>query len=118
MTDKRKITDQALDDLFADASHQTQVPKTLSARVLEDAERLQPVRRKSQHRKSTGFFEMLGGWQGLGGLVAAGCTGLWIGVSPPAAVPDPAAWLGVSDVDSAQTEAVYETAFGWDLEEG
>lgn len=118
MTDKVKTMDQALEDLFADASQQTQVPEMLSMRVLEDAERMQPVRRKSPSSKSTGFFEILGGWQGLGGLVAAGCTGLWIGINPPAAVPDPGAWLGFTDVDSAQTEAVYLTAFGWDIEEG
>ncbi|MBT8411624.1 MAG: hypothetical protein KJP02_07495 [Octadecabacter sp.] len=34
------------------------------------------------------LFDAIGGWPSLGGLAAATVAGLWIGVSPPAALVD------------------------------
>ena len=75
---------------------------------------LLPVR-----RPATGAFRWLpGGWQGLGGLVAATCAGFWIGISPPDMLPDTGAVLlgyEISDTVSFDDGAA---GFGWDAEEG
>lgn len=39
----------------------------------------------------------LGGWQGMGGLLAASVTGVWIGFAAPAFLPDPANYLMTQD---------------------
>ncbi|WP_299678993.1 hypothetical protein [uncultured Roseobacter sp.] len=92
-----------------------QVPKALMARVLEDAQEAQaPVRVPIWTR----LGEVLGGWQGLSGLAAATCAGLWIGWSPPQALPDAGALIfgyGSTELLSNTAEL---TSFGWDLEEG
>lgn len=115
MMDENQKADQALEALF-DAAWQAppEVPDALMARVLADA-------RSAQVAPSfwTGLMESLGGWPGLGGLVTATCVGVWIGVAPPARVPDLAGQvLGLEPVAETNWEAVGLTDFGWDIEEG
>ncbi|MEC7259674.1 MAG: hypothetical protein VXW58_17835 [Pseudomonadota bacterium] len=40
---------------------------------------------------------MLGGWYGLGGLVAACAAGVWLGLAPPAGMPDAASLFTAQD---------------------
>lgn len=66
----------------------------LEARILADAARLQDQRRAAA-RRATGpgpirlLWEALGGWPAFGGLAAASAAGIWIGLAPPAFLPDP-----------------------------
>lgn len=82
--------DDLLDDLFAEAKAEAKdsglVTDDFMARVLADAEALQPVavavappvRSRSLLRA---IFDTIGGWQGTGGLVAATMASVWIGFS-------------------------------------
>lgn len=36
-----------------------------------------------------GLLGLIGGWAGVGGMAAAAMAGVWIGVAPPSALPDP-----------------------------
>ena len=82
------MTDPAhtdLDDLLGQAAqHKPHVPSDLMARVLIDAEQMQPQLRPA---KPIGLWsalvEMIGGWPAVGGIAMAGVAGLWIGVAPP-----------------------------------
>jgi hypothetical protein len=108
-----------LDALLSQAASENDVPPGLSARVMEDARRIErrpvaPPDRSFWHKLRDG----LGGWQGLGGLVAATCAGFWIGVSPPAGLPDTAALLIGIETDSSVDEIAAFSEFGWDQEEG
>lgn len=112
----------ALDDLLAQARPPEPSPD-LMARVTADALTLQPVPYRVAARRSVwtrvrGAMAAVGGWQGLGGLVAATCAGVWIGVSPPAVVPDLVGTLW--SLDSVQNEDITPelSGFGWDIEDG
>ena len=88
MTDARKTDD--LDQLFAAmrTNGAGDVPDDLMARVLADAVREMPSPRPAA-APGGGFLaslsDLLGDWRGMGGLAAASCAGLWLGVAPPAA---------------------------------
>lgn len=111
----------ALEALFEGArALPPEVPKGLLVRVAADAEKARPKRRGWRERIA-GF----GGVPGLGGLITASCVGFWLGVAPPAGLPDVAgAVLGVAAGGLEETAALDETdggtlnAFGWDFEEG
>lgn len=107
-----------LDDLFTRA-RATDVPEGLMGRVLEDALAEQPVPRA---RVAPSLWQQitsaLGGWQGMGGLVAATCAGLWIGISPPQDLPEGLSVFLGSDTVYYSTEDPSLFGFGWDLEEG
>ena len=82
------MTDPAhkdLDDLLAQVSQQKpDVPSDLMARVLIDADFLQPqVTASEPIGPWAALLDMIGGWPAVGGLAMAGVTGLWIGVAPP-----------------------------------
>ncbi|MGX9357213.1 hypothetical protein ACS3SW_19180 [Roseobacteraceae bacterium S113] len=109
MSDKthKELSDPELDDLFAAARVQetqslpddiTPSPALLAA-ILNDAEALQPTRAAAPAPRSVWaeMREALGGWAGLGGLVAASVTGLGIGLVSPAAVSDVTTLLSGSD---------------------
>lgn len=40
-----------------------------------------------------GFMQMIGGWPSLGGLVAAGLAGFWLGIAPPQMLRDQTAQI-------------------------
>ena len=74
------------------------VTDDLMARVLADAAREQarqlPVLMPRPRRGLLGWVEtLLGGWPALGGVLAAGLVGLWVGLVPPAGVESLAADL-------------------------
>ena len=89
--------DRALDALLATARQAPADPSpALLARVLADAEAVQAARSRPATPRTPRapalataraqgalrrVLDLLGGWGGVGGLVAAGLTGLWIGFS-------------------------------------
>lgn len=90
-------TDKDLEALFAAARDtRDDMPEGLAARMVADADRIQqdqmaPV---APVRSRPGLWDqlqtLLGGWAGMGGLVAASAAGVWIGLAPPEFLPDPA----------------------------
>lgn len=84
------LSDAALEALFADVRDAAEppVPDALMARVLADAQRLQPVMTAPvRHRTRGGWWRALFGAPGspgtAAGLVAAGLAGVWIGFVQP-----------------------------------
>ena len=103
------MTDREMDRLDAVLAQarcaDVAVTDALMARVLADAAREQarlPV--QAVRLRGSGpvawLHDLIGGWPALGGVLAAGLAGLWVGVAPPEAVETLAAgFLG-------QTQAV------------
>lgn len=60
----------------------------------------------------TRLTDAIGGWPALGGVMAAGIGGIWIGVAPPANVEDWAASL----VGTTETVAFYMDMSDMELE--
>lgn len=113
--DKDQISDDALEALFDGArAVPPEVPASLMARVVADGEQMQPGLPLWQR-----VWNALGGAPGLGGLVTATCVGVWLGVSPPAAVPDLAGQvLGFESTALEDFGMGAMTGYGWDIEEG
>jgi hypothetical protein len=92
------LLDAALGAARADARRSA--PDALLARIEADAliHLPQAPRREVPGRGPmaalTRFLAPMGGWPALGGLAAAAAAGLWIGISPPAAVEAQGGWLG------------------------
>ena len=91
---EKTTQDAALEALFEAAARQAEqeVSPELLARVLADAEAMQPTpaalpqRRVARRR---GILAALGGWPSLGGLAAATVAGIWIGfAAAPELFPD------------------------------
>ncbi|QJF49654.1 hypothetical protein [Roseobacter ponti] len=115
---------KALDALLNEAAGEhVQLPGGLTARVLADARGVQTGREKAVAKPAPGgFFARLqavmpGGWRGAGGLVAATCAGFWIGISPPAALPDPGGALFETGTVTNWDGPVDLAGFGWAVEE-
>lgn len=81
------MQDSDLDDLFATArSTPLAVSPALTARVLADAQRLQPVAVQPVAPKPgfwAGFLAAIGGAPAVAGLSTAALAGLWIGFAQP-----------------------------------
>lgn len=83
------MRDSDLDDLFGAARQQpVTVSADLMARVLSDAEALQPRTTTSRRAKPAGgfwagIFAAIGGAGGLAGLSTAALAGIWIGFAQP-----------------------------------
>ncbi|NVK15117.1 MAG: hypothetical protein HWE35_13190 [Rhodobacteraceae bacterium] len=108
---------QELDGLFAVARNEPPaLPDHLSAAILADAARVQPGGQPAAPARAARqplwrqLAEALGGWPALGGLAAASAAGLWIGVAPPAFMPDPAALAGFEDSSTAFADGSYDMA--------
>ncbi|KUJ79295.1 hypothetical protein AVO44_08670 [Ruegeria profundi] len=85
-----------LDQLLAKARQtRPDLPDDLAVRIVTDAEtvRLDRLKPESSSRRSVWMrmLDGIGGWQSMGGLVAASAAGVWIGWSAPDFLPDPAA---------------------------
>ena len=116
----------ALDALLHEAANtpDAKPDDAFMARVLADALEQQPMPNAQVNAPSLWeqVTAMFGGWQGMGGLVAATCTGFWIGVSPPEGLPTQFDTFlnletSVSQLDS-DSEYSALVGFGWDVEEG
>lgn len=87
-----------LDRMLDAARRETHAPNAaLTARVLDDADRVQAQRAGIGARARTrvlpalaqSIAQALGGWRGLGGLAAACAVGIWLGFSTSADLSDP-----------------------------
>lgn len=97
--------DDFLNDFFADArAVRAPVSGDLMARVLADAERRSPMRT---------LLDMIGGWPTMGGLVAAGVAGLWIGITSPSLVSDYTALLTGDTVEVDLWSEISIGSEGW-----
>ncbi len=87
-------TETELDVFFAAARHEP-MPQALADRMVTDALEVQAGRAAAGAivPRGPGIWAQLrgalGGWAGMGGLATACATGLWIGLAPPAFLPDP-----------------------------
>lgn len=78
-----------IDSLLDEAAHRPVPPMdaALMARIVADADRFMPAGPVAGGAvAATGWRDvlaLLGGWPAVGGVVAAGVAGLWIGVAPP-----------------------------------
>ncbi|MCR8828144.1 hypothetical protein NTA49_16520 [Photobacterium sp. TY 1-4] len=113
------MTDAALDDLFQDA-RAPQMPEGLMLRVLDAGFAAQPAPGATRAPLSRWrrLAAAMGGWQGMGGLVAATCAGFWIGVSPPQYLPDAALSLLGAGAGFETTDMTEVAAYGWVVDEG
>lgn len=111
-----KMDDRALEDLFDVArAHSVDVPDHLMARVMKDAQNLQPPPARMGWR---GWFNVIGGLPAIGGLITATCVGFWIGFVPPDGLSDLAGLVsGVQDYTELDAASDVD-GFGWDIEEG
>jgi hypothetical protein len=82
-----------LDALFAASrSDHVAVDGDLMTRVLADTAAAQPLVAtpracvSRRDRLTRALQDLLGGWRPLGGMVAAGLAGLWVGIAPPAGI--------------------------------
>jgi len=114
--------DDPLEMLFQQArADPPRVPEALMARVLADAQALQPDAARPVSRWRA-LLRAVGGGPALGGLVTASCLGFWLGVAPPAGMPDLAGQV-LGQQDDASYDTSYDAAgdvagFGWDQDEG
>ena len=114
----------ALDALFAQATNDvgTQPSEAFMTRVVTDALAQQPMPQFVPPSLWEQITSMVGGWQGMGGLVAATCAGFWIGINPPEGLPSQfETFLGYETSISALEDGIDDTGmfgFGWDMEEG
>lgn len=122
------MDDAWIDDLLGDAARAAvpAPPDALLARVLDDAYTVQaaaattsdiaPAPAQPVWRQ---FVQVVGGWGGVGGLVAATCAGFVIGVWSPDFISTPvSALVGDSSIETTYAGPLNITGFGWDLEEG
>ncbi|WP_170409219.1 hypothetical protein [Ruegeria atlantica] len=110
-----------LDLLFAQARQDRhELPDDLAVRILTDAESVRLNRLKPDEPKTNPLWARLlaglGGWQGMGGLVAASMAGVWIGFSAPDFLPDPASYLYAQDVSFVVADLSLDTSFLEDAE--
>lgn len=117
----RELTDA--DVLLARACDEaSDVPSHLAARVLADAERMQPAPPVPLLARGLGarllhrFSPRKGAFGVLGGVIAATCVGFWIGFHPPA----PLLEVSLPGLEPLDADEVWDGAelsgFGWDLE--
>lgn len=102
MTDghTERTDDAGLEGLFAAARDDAPVPSgDFMARLTEQALAEMPMAGAHLPEPRPGLWAQLwpalGGWRGLSGLVTACAVGVWLGVSPPAAMTT---GLGLDDL--------------------
>jgi len=114
----------ALDALFVEAVNDasTQPSESFMARVVTDALARQSMPKIAPPSLWVQITAMVGGWQGMGGLVAATCAGFWIGINPPEDLSTQLeTFLGSETSVSLLEDGIEDTGifgFGWDMEEG
>jgi len=118
MTDTDKAM-QELDDLFAAArQNPAPMPDRLTRAIMADAvtARAEGVvsEPEIQRRPRLGMWRQLmfaiGGVPALGGLAVACAAGVWIGLSPPSFLPDPAQLVGLSTTSTSVPYDSYDLA--------
>ena len=107
-----------LDQFFKAAQAERPIPSTdLMARVRADAQthlgRAAPLTDAPQGLGR----RIMDLWPVWSTCVPAALVGLWVGVNPPALLPDPANWIGVSTDQTADSLSDFDD-WAWTLEEG
>ena len=113
-----------LDALFDEARRNTpEPPSDFLARVLSDAEALQPAaasvmqtvpqKRRFSADLFSGLSDAIGGWPAFAGLATAAVTGVWIGISPPASLSAPLA--SVFGADESIFSETLDSGDGFDF---
>lgn len=115
-----------LDALFAEAALMRAEPSAgLEARILADADRLQPkpqplarpvISAKPQSGAFgwvTGLTDVLGGMRAVAGLSLAGLTGLYLGVAQPGAVQSLTALMSGTTTTVEQMDLLPATGTLW-----
>lgn len=116
--DHERAAEAALERLFEAERRAPPVPPAaLLARTLADAAALQPP--PPGPRGWRLWLGLLGGAPGLGGLVTAAAAGLWLGLAPPAALPDFAGLVlsSAAPFGDESSEGEAQPGFGWLPEE-
>ncbi|CAD0183497.1 hypothetical protein RUESEDTHA_00367 [Ruegeria sp. THAF57] len=94
MTEDEKQLDQLLTQA---RQSRPELPDTLAVRILTDAEEVRLGQKtlagKPARSLWTRIVDGVGGWRGMGGLVAASAAGVWIGFAAPGFLPDPATYI-------------------------
>ena len=112
--------DMELDQLFAQARQtRPELSDDLTVRIQMDAEtvRLDRIKAAAPQRSALGrLLEGIGGWRSMGGLVAASAAGIWIGVSAPGFLPDPATIIYPQDTSFTVADLGLDTTFLEDAE--
>ena len=85
--------DKFLEAAFAQARTPDMMPSdAVLDRIMMDADSVLaeavPVPKRSKQGFGAMILEAIGGWTAFGGLATATVAGLWIGISPPAALTD------------------------------
>ncbi|MFT6024661.1 MAG: hypothetical protein ACI9PY_002790 [Ascidiaceihabitans sp.] len=109
-----------LDALFSDAAKGPDLApsEAFMTQMMESALAHQPVPVAIAVPWWRQALSVLGGWQGMGGLVAATCAGFWIGVNPPDTMPSSFdSLLNIEAVYSNSEDTADLLGFGWVLEE-
>ncbi len=95
MTDSDKDTRDDLAGFFAAAKRERyDLPDGLTGRILHDARQVQDgfVADLANRPTAPGLLrslrDVLGGWPAMAGLLTACTAGVWLGYSPPDALPD------------------------------
>lgn len=111
-----------LDQLFAQARQaRPELPDELVVRILTDAEaerveRTKPAAASPQRSIWPRLLDGIGGWHGMGGLVAASAAGVWIGFSAPDFLPDPASLIYPQETSFVVADLGLDTTFLEDAE--
>ncbi|WP_254428647.1 MULTISPECIES: hypothetical protein [Ruegeria] len=112
--------DMKLDQLFAQARQaRPELPDDLAVRILTDAETVRLDRMKPADPPRSVWARLLdgiGGWQSMGGLVAASAAGVWIGFAAPDFLPDPATIIFPQDTSFVVADLGLDTTFLEDAE--
>ena len=85
--------DKALETAFAQARTPDMMPSEAALnRIMMDADSVlaasAPVPKRQKQNIGAMILDAIGGWTAFGGLATATVAGLWIGVSPPAALTE------------------------------
>ncbi|MFY2825994.1 hypothetical protein [Ruegeria sp. MALMAid1280] len=112
--------DTELDQLFAQARQtRPELTDDLAVRILTDAEtvRLDRLKPAAQPRPVwSRILDGIGGWQSMSGLVAASAAGVWIGLSAPGFLPDPATIIYPQETSFVVADLGLDTTFLEDAE--
>ncbi len=113
---KMADNEKQLDLLFAEAARtRGYLPDELSVRMMTDAETIRVERMRQVPSAPVPFWRQIldgvGGWQGMGGLVAACVTGVWIGFAAPDFLPDPADFINSQDTNFFVAELDLDTVY-------
>lgn len=116
---KHDLTDAEFEAFFAAAREVADTPDpAFLDRLAAQAEAAVTVPVATPAPRRVRLHDLLGGWQAMGGLALATCAGVWIGVSPPTMLPDPADYVLSLDPSATYETMILNPESVWDEAEG